>query len=243
MSEPHRDAATEPGIQNRGTPVLSARGLTRVFRENGQELSILGGVDFDIHPGEVVAILGVSGSGKSTLLSILGTLDKPDSGTLRIAGEDPSKLGDTALSRLRSRNLGFMFQFHHLLPDLDALENVALAARIAGVSNAEAKDRARELLDAAGLGERLHHRPGQLSGGERQRAALARALANRPNVVLADEPTGNLDPVNAHKLLDTLQELSSRFSQAFVLATHDPELAKGAHRRQRLFQGELTELP
>ena len=187
--------------------VLSARGISKTFRENGQELSILGGVDLDVQPGEVVAILGVSGSGKSTLLSILGTLDKPDEGTLLIDGEDPSKLGDTALSRLRSKSLGFMFQFHHLLPDLDALENVALAARIAGISQAEATERARELLDAAGLGERLHHRPGQLSGGERQRAALARALANHPKVVLADEPTGNLDPANAHKLLSTLQEL------------------------------------
>ncbi len=222
---------------------LRARGIRRTFRENGQELSILGGVDLDVQPGEVVAILGVSGSGKSTLLSILGTLDKPDEGTLLIDGEDPSKLGDTALSRLRSKSLGFMFQFHHLLPDLDALENVALAARIAGISQAEATERARELLDAAGLGERLHHRPGQLSGGERQRAALARALANHPKVVLADEPTGNLDPANAHKLLSTLQELSSRFSQAFVLATHDPELAQGAHRRLRLVQGELSENP
>jgi len=222
---------------------ISARGIVKTFHENGQNLSILGGVDLDVAPGEVVAILGVSGSGKSTLLSILGTLDKPDSGTLSIAGEDPSTMNDTALSRLRSRTLGFMFQFHHLLPDLDALENVALAARIAGLPNRDATERARELLTAAGLGERLHHRPGQLSGGERQRAVLARALANHPNVVLADEPTGNLDPVNARRLLDTLQDLSKRFSQAFVLATHDPELAQGAHRRFRLVEGHLSELP
>lgn len=222
---------------------MSAKGISKTFRENGQELSILSGVDLDVAPGEVVAILGVSGSGKSTLLSILGTLDKADSGTLAIAGENPARMGDADLSRLRSRTLGFMFQFHHLLPDLDALENVALAARIAGVSHAEALDRSRDLLNAAGLGERLHHRPGQLSGGERQRAALARALANHPKVVLADEPTGNLDPANARKLLDTLQDLSRRFSQAFVLATHDPDLAQGAHRRLKLLQGHLTELP
>ena len=136
-----------------------------------------------------------------------------------------------------------MFQFHHLLPDLDALENVALPARIAGVSDAEARERARELLSAAGLGERLHHRPGQLSGGERQRAALARALANKPRLVLADEPSGNLDPANAAKLLETLQELSSRFSQAFLIATHDPDLARAAHRRLRLADGVLAEIP
>ena len=224
-------------------PVLSARGIRKTFRENGQELSILDGVDLDVAPGEVVAVVGVSGSGKSTMLSILGTLDRPDSGSLLIGGERTDSLGDSALSRLRSRTLGFVFQFHHLLPDLDALENVALPARIAGVSDAESRDRARELLEASGLGERLHHRPGQLSGGERQRAALARALANRPRLVLADEPTGNLDPANALKLLESLQELSSRFGQAFLIATHDPDLAGSAHRRMRLAQGLLAETP
>lgn len=224
-------------------PVLSARGIRKTFRENGQELSILDGVDLDVAPGEVVAVLGVSGSGKSTMLSILGTLDRPDSGSLSIGGERTDALGDSALSRLRSRTLGFVFQFHHLLPDLDALENVALPARIAGVSDAESRERARELLEASGLGGRLHHRPGQLSGGERQRAALARALANRPRLVLADEPTGNLDPANALKLLETLQELSSRFGQAFLIATHDPDLARSAHRRMRLAQGLLAEIP
>ena len=224
-------------------PVLSARGIRKTFRENGQELSILDGVDLDVAPGEVVAVVGVSGSGKSTMLSILGTLDRPDSGSLVIGGERTDSLGDSALSRLRSRTLGFVFQFHHLLPDLDALENVALPARIAGVSDAESRDRARELLEASGLGGRLHHRPGQLSGGERQRAALARALANRPRLVLADEPTGNLDPANALKLLETLQELSSRFGQAFLIATHDPDLAGSAHRRMRLVQGLLAETP
>ncbi len=224
-------------------PVLSAKGIRKTFRENGQELSILDGVDLDVAPGEVVAVLGVSGSGKSTMLSILGTLDRPDSGSLVIGGERTDSLGDSALSRLRSRTLGFVFQFHHLLPDLDALENVALPARIAGASDAEARERARELLEASGLGDRLHHRPGQLSGGERQRAALARALANRPRLVLADEPTGNLDPANALKLLETLQELSSRFEQAFLIATHDPDLARSAHRRMRLVQGLLVENP
>lgn len=224
-------------------PVLSARGIRKTFHENGQELSILDGVDLDVAPGEVVAVLGVSGSGKSTMLAILGTLDRPDSGSLVIGGERTDSLGDSALSRLRSRTLGFVFQFHHLLPDLDALENVALPARIGGASDAEARERARELLEASGLGQRLHHRPGQLSGGERQRAALARALANKPRLVLADEPTGNLDPANARKLLETLQELSSRFNQAFLIATHDPDLAQSAHRRMRLVHGLLAENP
>jgi lipoprotein-releasing system ATP-binding protein len=220
-------------------PVLSARGISRIFRENGAELRILSGTDLDVAPGEVVAILGVSGSGKSTLLSILGTLDRPDGGSLSVAGTDPSRLGDTELSRLRSRTLGFVFQFHHLLPDLDALENVALAARIAGAPNAAARERARELLERSGLGERLSHRPAQLSGGERQRVALARALANSPAVVLADEPTGNLDPANAGALLANLRDLSRHYGQAFVVATHDPDLAAGADRRLRLVEGRL----
>ena len=224
-------------------PVLLSRGLVRTFRENGEELRILSGVDFELGQGEVVAILGVSGSGKSTLLSILGTLDRPDAGSLLVAGSDPSRLGDAELSRLRSRTLGFVFQFHHLLPDLDALENVALAARIAGVANGKARERARDLLELSGLGERLSHRPSQLSGGERQRVALARALANSPAAVLADEPTGNLDPANAAALLANLRELSRHYQQAFVVATHDPELAAGADRRLRLVEGRLEELP
>lgn len=223
--------------------VLSAVGIEKTFRENGQELRILDGADLEVRKGEVVAILGVSGSGKSTFLSVLGTLDKPDAGTLRIAGQDPSSLNDTALSRLRSRTLGFVFQFHHLLPDLDALENVALPARIAGLSNIEARRRAEDLLERSGLGERANHRPAQLSGGERQRVALARALANSPAVVLADEPTGNLDPANAQRLLANLRDLSTRYDQAFVLATHDPQLAAGADRRLMIVEGRLEPLP
>lgn len=222
--------------------VVSAQGLSKIYRENGQELRILDDLDLEVPAGEVVAILGVSGSGKSTLLSILGTLDRPDAGRVRIAGTDPFVLRDGALSGLRARSLGFMFQFHHLLPDLDALENVALAARISGIPRKEAFDRARELLSDAGLGERLTHRPGQLSGGERQRVALARALANRPAVVLADEPTGNLDPANGRRLLDNLRDLSEKHRQAFLIATHDPALAEGAHRRLRLDGGRLEDV-
>jgi lipoprotein-releasing system ATP-binding protein len=219
--------------------VLSASGLSKVFHENGQELRILRDISLEIARGEVVAIVGVSGSGKSTLLAILGTLDRPDTGTIRISGQDPSAMDDTTLSRLRSRTLGFVFQFHHLLPDLDAQENVALACRIAGMARSQARQRAAELLEQSGLADRMAHRPAQLSGGERQRVALARALANSPAVVLADEPTGNLDPANAQALLTNLRNLSALHSQAFVVATHDPNLAAGADRRMRIVEGRL----
>ncbi|HNY30778.1 MAG TPA: ABC transporter ATP-binding protein [Fibrobacteria bacterium] len=221
---------------------LSARGIVREFRENGQTLRILDGLDLDVAKGEIVAILGVSGSGKSTLLSILGTLDRPDSGTMLLGGRDPFVLPDRELSRLRSRELGFMFQFHHLLPDLSALENVQLAARIAGESLRSARERALDLLEQVGLSQRQTHRPAQLSGGERQRVALARALANKPSLVLADEPTGNLDPHNCRVLLDMLLELAQAHRQAFLLATHDPNLASGADRRLRIVDGRLEEV-
>ena len=222
--------------------VLSATGVGKAFHENGQDLRILHDVSLSVSRGEVVAIVGVSGSGKSTLLAILGTLDRSDTGSIRIAGEDPSVLDDAALSRLRSRTLGFVFQFHHLLPDLDALENVALAARIAGMSLSNARERAAQLLEQSGLSDRIRHRPAQLSGGERQRVALARALANSPAVVLADEPTGNLDPANAAALLTNLRNLSQLHRQAFVVATHDPNLAAGADRRLKIEDGRLVEI-
>lgn len=221
--------------------VLQARGITRSFTEYDDVLSILRGVDLDVHQGETVAVLGVSGSGKSTLLSILGTLDRPDAGTLVLAGQDALALNDVRLSRLRSTHLGFVFQFHHLLPDLDARENVALAARIGGAGVRESLERADELLEISGLADRAHHRPGTLSGGERQRVALARALANRPALVLADEPTGNLDPANAHKLMDLLTELAERYGQAFLVATHDERLAASASRRLRLEDGRMVQ--
>lgn len=223
--------------------VLQARGIVRRYRESGQELSILRGVDIDVRRGETVAVLGISGSGKSTLLSILGTLDRPDEGTVLITGQDPSTLDDRRLSRLRAESLGFVFQFHHLLPDLDARENVALAARIAGEPARVALERADELLEAAGLADRATHRPGMLSGGERQRVSLARALANRPALVLADEPTGNLDPANAEKLMVLLGDLAARFGQAFLVATHDERLAESATRRLRLEGGAMVEGP
>lgn len=220
--------------------VLQARGIVRHFLEYDDDLHILRGVDLDVRQGETVAIMGVSGSGKSTLLSILGTLDRPDEGTMVIAGQNPLELDDARLSRLRATKLGFVFQFHHLIPDLDARENIALAARIGGVGRREANERADELLEISGLADRARHRPATLSGGERQRIALARALANRPALVLADEPTGNLDPANAQKLMELLAELAARYGQAFVVVTHDERFAQAASRRLRLEDGRVV---
>ncbi len=219
--------------------VLEATGITRTFRETGQTLSILRGACLRVEPGEVVAILGVSGAGKSTLLEILGTLERPDEGSLKIGGVDALSLHDAALSRLRAQKLGFVFQFHHLMPDFSALENVSFPLLIAGKPRREAEARARELLEEVGLGERADHRPNEMSGGERQRAALARALCGEPAVVLADEPTGNLDPENSLRLYEQLAGLAERHHQAFVIATHDMELASKAHRRLRLTEGVL----
>lgn len=220
--------------------VLQARGIVRHFLEYDDDLHILRGVDLDVRQGETVAIMGVSGSGKSTLLSILGTLDRPDEGTMLLAGRNPLELDDARLSRLRATELGFVFQFHHLIPDLDARENIALAARIGGVGRREAYERADELLEISGLADRARHRPATLSGGERQRVALARALANHPALVLADEPTGNLDPANAQKLMELLTELAARYGQAFVVVTHDERFAQAASRRLRLEDGRVV---
>lgn len=220
--------------------VLQARGIVRHFLEYDDDLHILRGVDLDVRQGETVAIMGVSGSGKSTLLSILGTLDRPDEGTMLLAGQNPLELDDARLSRLRATKLGFVFQFHHLIPDLDARENIALAARIGGVGRREANERADELLEISGLADRARHRPATLSGGERQRIALARALANRPALVLADEPTGNLDPANAQKLMELLVDLAARYGQAFVVVTHDERFAQAATRRLRLEDGRVV---
>ncbi len=219
--------------------VLEATGITKIYRETGQTLPILQGASLRVEPGEVVAILGVSGSGKSTFLQILGTLDRPDEGTLHIDGEDALAMNDGALSRLRAGKLGFVFQFHHLMPDFSAVENVAFPLLIAGSTRREALRHAHALLEEVGLGERAEHRPNELSGGERQRAALARALCGNPAVVLADEPTGNLDPATSVRLYDQLAGLAERHRQAFVIATHDMELAGRAHRRLRLSQGVL----
>jgi len=218
-------------------PVLKAQNIRKTFRDTGDELVILRDASLEVRAGEVVALLGVSGSGKSTFLQILGTLDRPDAGSLSIGGEDALALNDAGLSRLRNRRLGFVFQFHHLLPDFSARENIAFPLLIEGSSRKVANERARELLAEVGLSDRAEHRPNELSGGERQRVALARALCMKPAVVLADEPTGNLDPSSALRMYELLESLASRHGQAFVIATHDMELASRAHRRLRLLEG------
>lgn len=216
--------------------ILEARGLCKVFNTGGEGLEVLKGVDLVVRAGELVAVMGESGVGKSTLLHLLGTLDLPTAGQLRIAGTDVLNLGDQALSRFRNRHIGFVFQFHYLLPEFTALENVLLPARVAGV------DRRREvleLMDFVGLADRLHHRPGVLSGGECQRVAMVRALVTQPLVVLADEPSGNLDERASESLHQLLAELARERGQAFVVMTHDRKLAQSMDRRGRIEAGVL----
>lgn len=193
-------------------------------------LHVLKGVDVHIKQGEVVSIVGKSGAGKSTLLHILGTLDPADKGTLQIAGTEVSKLDVTALAKFRNEQIGFIFQFHHLLPEFTALENVCIPAYIKGSTEAVAEKRAKELLDYLGLSERLQHKPTQLSGGEQQRVAVARSLMNQPAVVFADEPSGNLDSASSKELHELLFQLRKDFNQTFLIVTHNEELAKMSDR-------------
>ena len=216
--------------------VLEARGLRKVFDTGSAGLEVLKGVDLAVRAGELVAIMGESGVGKSTLLHLLGTLDLPTAGQLRIADTDVLNLGDKALSRFRNRHIGFVFQFHYLLPEFTALENVLLPARVAGVDR---RQEALELMDAVGLAERLHHRPGALSGGECQRVAVVRALVTQPLVVLADEPSGNLDEATSASLHELLAGLARERGQAFVVMTHDRQLAQSMDRRGRIEAGVL----
>lgn len=222
-------------------PVLRARGLQRDYvGGDGSQLRVLDGVDLDIAPGETVSVIGQSGSGKSTLLQILGGLDRPSGGQVLVAGRDLAALRDEALARVRGRTMGFVFQFHHLLREFTALENVMMPQIIAGTARREAAERAAGLLESVGLTARAHHKPGQLSGGEQQRVAVARALANRPVVLLADEPSGNLDPHTSDRLHDLLFGVSRDEGAAMVLVTHDLTLAARADRVLRLEEGQLA---
>ena len=216
--------------------ILEACGLRKVFNTGGEGLEVLKGVNLAVRAGELVAVMGESGVGKSTLLHLLGTLDLPTAGQLQIAGTDVLNLGDQALSRFRNRHIGFVFQFHYLLPEFTALENVLLPARVAGVDR---RQEALELMDSVGLADRLHHRPGALSGGECQRVAMVRALVNEPLVVLADEPSGNLDEATSASLHQLLAELARERGQAFVVMTHDRKLAQSMDRRGRIEAGVL----
>jgi lipoprotein-releasing system ATP-binding protein len=218
-------------------PLLRAQGLLR----NYGSLPVLRGVDICLNPGEVVSLVGASGAGKTTLLQILGTLDAPDGGTLSFEGQSLLGLGPNALAQFRNRHLGFVFQFHHLLPELTALENVCLPAWLAQSSKSQARDRAQALLHELGLADRLHHLPSQLSGGEQQRVAVARALVNRPKLILADEPTGNLDSQNSEKLFERFQALARREGVALLLATHNDTIAQAADRCLRMQDGQLLD--
>ncbi|MCF8275863.1 MAG: ABC transporter ATP-binding protein [Flavobacteriales bacterium] len=209
------------------------------IRKKYGELEVLKGVSLQINEGEIVSIVGASGAGKSTLLHIIGTLDKPDSGTLSIKGIEAGKLKDKKLSDFRNRAIGFVFQFHHLLPEFTALENVCIPAFIAGKSQAEAEMKATELLGFLGLAERIHHKPSELSGGEQQRVAVARALVNQPAVVLADEPSGNLDSQSAKELHQMFFDLRDKFNQTFVIVTHNEELANMADRKLEMKDGQI----
>jgi lipoprotein-releasing system ATP-binding protein len=220
--------------------VLACSGLGKTFSEGGVPLRILHDIDFSVAVGERIAIMGASGSGKSTLLHLLGGLDKPTTGDVMIAGKSLSSLSPVRLGRLRNRKLGFIYQFHHLLPEFTAVENVAMPLLVAGTRPADAGALAQELLDRVGLAARLTHKPAELSGGERQRAAVARALVTRPACVLADEPTGNLDRHNAEQVYDLMLELNQELGTSFLIATHDPLIAERMDRIVRLEDGVLT---
>ena len=223
-----------PGIQ---LFMIQARNITKAY----DSLKVLKGISLDIQRGEIVSVTGASGAGKSTLLHILSTLDKADSGDVMVDGIDTGKLNDRKLAEFRNRKIGFVFQFHHLLPEFTALENVCIPAFIARINKKEAEHRAMELLNFLNLGDRASHKPSELSGGEQQRVAVARALVNQPAVLMADEPSGNLDSANARQLHQLFFDLRDQFHQTIVIVTHNEELAEMADRRLMMKDGLLLD--
>ena len=223
-------------------PLFQLAGIARHFPQGRTTLEVLRGVDMTLEPGELVALVGPSGAGKSTLLHIAGLLERPDGGEVLLDGKACSGLDDGARTTIRRLQMGFVYQYHHLLPEFSAVENVTLPQLIAGRRSEAAKRRSRDLLERLGLGKRLQHRPGQLSGGEQQRVAIARALANAPRLLLADEPTGNLDPHTAGEVFDMLLGLAREVQLAAVIATHNPQLAARMDRTVELREGRLQSL-
>ena len=223
-------------------PVLQLSGLMRTYRQGGREIKVLNGAYAELYPGEAVALVGPSGAGKSTLLHTAGLLETPDSGQVIVDGRDCARMADDERTRVRRASMGFVYQFHQLLPEFSALENVVIPQLIRGRSRRQADARSRELLSSMGLGHRLDHRPAELSGGEQQRTAICRALANSPRLILADEPTGNLDPNTATHVFDELVGLIARTGVAALIATHNMDLASRMHRVLRLEDGVLVEI-
>jgi len=235
------DKSSQQHHEGNDSPLLEVKGLCKTFEHGGRRLDVLRDIDLTLNEGELLAVVGRSGAGKSTLLHVVGTIDLPTKGQIFFRGQDLMAMSNSQLAEFRNRSIGFVFQFHHLLPEFTALENVMMPALIQRISRGKARDRARELLTSVGLEDRITHRPGELSGGEQQRVALARSLVLRPDLLLADEPTGNLDSKTGEAIHDLFFSLNERFKSTMLIVTHNNELATRLPRKLRMVDGHLHE--